>query len=271
MKKLVLLFSLFILTRSAVAQVFMRPFDNAAAMGIGGASIALPNTAFGLNNEAQLGFAERLVFMAGTAVPYTLGGWSTAQFQGLAGIGKTSGVGLSVFHSSTESYLEQKFQLAYGRKLGEKFQLGASADLLRTDAAEYGSHTLPTFSVSFLAQALPHVWVGARLQNPFQQKIETDLVPTVLKLGASWKPNEVFLVTLESEKDLERPVQIKAGLSYQPSSALSLRAGMRSGKGARMCFGAGLHLKSGLNIDLGSEWHPVLGITPAAMITWRKI
>jgi hypothetical protein len=37
-----------------------------------------------------------------------------------------------------------------------------------------------------------------------------------------------------------------------------------------MGFGAGLVLKNGLTLDVGSDWHPVLGFTPAAMVAWRK-
>jgi len=39
---------------------------------------------------------------------------------------------------------------------------------------------------------------------------------------------------------------------------------------ARLGFGAGLRLTKNLAIDTGAEWHPVLGLTPAAMLVWRK-
>jgi hypothetical protein len=62
---------------------------------------------------------------------------------------------------------------------------------------------------------------------------------------------------------------IKAGLEYQPVPLLVIRAGMRSNEITRMAFGAGMRLKNKLAIDLASEWHPSLGLTPAAMISWR--
>lgn len=248
----------------------MRPFDNAAAMGMGGATLAMPGIAAGIANEAQLGLGGKLAFFAGTAIPYTISGWQTAQFQGLIGLGKTSGVGLGIFHSSADLYAEQRFQLSYGRRLGDKFYLGASADVLHNDAQEYGASTATTFSLSMLAKALPQVWIGAKIQNPLQQKIGSDLIPTLLRIGATWKPSDLFLIALETEKDLERPTQVKAGVEYRPAPVLAIRAGTRSGKVARMTFGLGLRLKNGLSIDVGSEWHPTLGITPSAMIAWRK-
>lgn len=254
----------------AQAQVFMRPFDNAVAMGMSGATIAMPLLDAGVSNEGQLGLGNKLAFFAGSALPYSLSGWKSLQFQGMAGIGKWGGASLGIFHSATEYYTEQRFQLGYGRRLADKFYLGATADVLHNSAQEYGNNTFVTFSLSFLAQALPQVWLGAKIMNPLQQKLGADVAPTVLRIGATWKPGEQFLLSFETEKDLERPVQIKGGVEYRPVPLLAVRAGARGGKAAHIGFGTGLRLKNGLSLDLGAEWHPVLGMTPSAMISWRK-
>ncbi|MBL7808852.1 MAG: hypothetical protein JNN28_13615 [Saprospiraceae bacterium] len=251
------------------AQVFMRPFENAAGMGMGGATIALPSLAAGISNEGQLGLGGRLGFWAGSALPYGQEGWQSVHIQGIAGIGKFGGAGLTIDHSGADLYREQRYRLAYGRRLAESFYLGGSADVLRASAQEYGSVTMATFGLSILARALPKVWVGARVQNPLQQKIGEDLVPTVLKIGATWKASDLFLLSFETEKDLERKAMIKAGMEYRPVQLLVIRAGIRSNEITRMAFGAGLQLKHKLHIDLASEWHPSLGLTPAALISWR--
>ncbi|MDX1911968.1 MAG: hypothetical protein SFV22_10805 [Saprospiraceae bacterium] len=260
----------FFYTQLLVAQVFMRPFDNAAAMGMGGATIAMPGLSAALGNEAQLGLGERLGLWAGTALPYGVEGWNTAHFQGVMGVGKFGGAGLGIEHAATDIYAEQRFRLSYGRRLAETFYIGGSADVLRVSAQEYGSATLATFGLSLLARALPKLWIGAKIQNPFQQKIGEDALPSLLRIGASWKPSDLLLMSLEMEKDLERRGAVKAGLEYRPVSMLVVRAGMRSNKIARLAFGAGLKLKNNLSIDIASEWHPSLGLTPAAMVSWRR-
>jgi hypothetical protein len=252
------------------AQVFMRPFDNAAAMGMGGATIAYPLWSAGVGNDAQLGLGKKLGVWAGSAIPYGLTDWQTAHLQAIIGVGKLSGAGLDIAHSSTDVYSEQRVRLLYGRRLGEKFYLGGSLDALRAAAQEYGSTTSATFSLSLLVQALPKVWVGGKIQNPFQQKIGDDLVPTVLRVGATWQPTSIFLVSFETEKDLERPAAAKVGIEYRPNEALFVRTGVRAGQVARIGFGAGLRLKSGLSLAVSSEWHPSLGLTPAAMLAWEK-
>ncbi len=270
MRHLTFLVLLFLLHTALRAQVFMRPFENAAAMGMGGSAIAVPSLSDGLANEAQLGLGEKLAFWAGSALPYGIPGWQTANFQAVAGFGKYSGAGLGIEHSATDIYAEQRFRLAYGRRLTEAFYLGGSADVLRADAQEYGSTTMATFGLSLLARALPDLWIGAKIQNPFQQKIGEDLAPTVLRIGASWNPSKLLMMTFETEKDLERIAMIKAGFEYRPTSMFVIRAGMRSNTTTRIGFGAGLRLRNNLAIDFASEWHPSLGLTPSAMISWRK-
>ena len=248
----------------------MRPFDNAAGMALGGATIALPNLSAGVSNDGQLALGEKVGVFAGSAVPYGIKGWQTGQLQAFHQLDKNSALGLDIEHSGIDVYAEQQFRLMYGRKLGEKFYLGGAAHVLRSSAQEYGSTTSATFSISVLAQALPKVWIGAKILNPIQQKIGDEVIRSGLRLGAAWKPSNLLTLLTEMEKDLERPAQIKAGMEYSPVPVLTVRAGVRSGRTARIGFGAGLHLKNGLRLDVGSEWHPTLGLTPAAMISWRR-
>ncbi len=255
---------------SSRAQVFMRPFDNAAAMALGGATIAHPSLSAGITNDAQLGRGETVGVFAGSAVPYGIGSWKTAQFQAFHKLDKNSALGLDIAHSGIEVYAEQQFRLLYGRRLGDKFYLGGGVHVLRNSAHEYGSATSASFSISLLAQVLPKVWIGAKMLNPVQQKIGDEVIRSGLRLGAAWQASGLLTLLTEMEKDLERPAQIKAGLEYSPVSALVVRAGVRSGHTARIGFGAGLKLKNGLRLDVGSEWHPTLGMTPAAMVSWRR-
>jgi hypothetical protein len=259
-----------LLANWAQAQVFMRPFDNAAAMGMGGATISLPSLVNGMANEAQLGLGQKLGVLAGTALPYGISDWQSAHFQAIIGLNKYSGIGLGLYHSGTDLYSEQRLQAAYGRQLGERFHLGAALQLLHNNAFEYGKQTTAVFSLGLLAQALPKLWIAARTFNPMQQKMGEDNLPSIFQVGATWKPTELFSIALETEKNLGVPTQIKMGVEYHPAKAVVIRAGTRSGKTARMALGLGLKFKSKLQIDMGTEWHPTLGLTPAAMVSWSK-
>ena len=251
------------------AQVFMRAFDNSTAMALGSAVIAYPGLGAGLGNDAAPGFGEKAALFLGGALPYNIGGWQAAHFQGIMRAGANDGVGLEFTHSAIETYGEQQFRLVYGRRLGNKFLLGGSANVHRISAQEYGNATGFTFGLSVLAEALPGVWLGARVQNPLQQEMAGTALPSVLRIGAAWQAASTLILLAETEKDLDRPAQIKAGIEYHPVEALALRMGIRT-EPARLGFGAGFQLKNGLEFDTGAEWHPTLGFTPSAMVVWRK-
>ena len=247
----------------------MRPFDNAAALSLGGAMVAYPGISAGLSTDALPGIGERYGVFLGSALPFSIGGWQTAHLQGLLRLSANDGVGLEILPSSHETYGEQRFRLQYGRRFGKLVLAGGSADVLRVSAQEYGSATTFSFGLSVLANPLPGLWLGARVQNPLQLDLDGEAIPTVVRIGAAWQASKTLIVLAESEKDADRPLQVKAGIEYHPVQLLTLRIGMRT-EPARLGFGAGLRLTKSLAIDTGAEWHPVLGLTPAAMLVWRK-
>ncbi len=249
----------------------MRPFDNTPTLSLGGATVAYPGLANGLTNEGQLGLGEKRGVYASSAIPYGISGWQVAQLQAFSRLDKQSGIGLDAHYAGIEALQEQRFRLLYGRRLGEKFYLGGNIGLTRIAAQEYGSTSGITAGISLLTQPLPKIWLAASLQNPIQQKLGDYETPTLLRIGATWHASPLLYLLGEVEKDLDRTAQIKGGIEYRPTEVLALRIGARSGSAARIGFGAGLHLKNGLTLDVGSEWHPSLGLTPSAMISWRKL
>ncbi len=62
---------------------------------------------------------------------------------------------------------------------------------------------------------------------------------------------------------------MKVGVEYRPVTSVVLRTGLRT-EPARPALGAGLLIAKGFELHMGGEWHPTLGLTPAAMIVWRQ-
>lgn len=247
----------------------MRPFDNAVAMGLGGAVLAYPDAGAGISNEAVTGFAPRAFVGAGSAIPYGLADWQSARACGIFRINKNSGAGFELAHSGIEAYREQQLKLVYGRKLASNWSLGASLDVLHLSAPEYGSVTGFTFGIGLLARVMPTIWLASRVQNPVQQNLSVAPLPTVFSLGGAWKPGTHFALLAGVEKELERTGQVKCGLEYRPVEKVVFRAGVRS-RPARFSLGAGVMMKNGLTIDAATEWHQFLGLTPSVMVGWGK-
>jgi hypothetical protein len=254
------------------AQVFNRTTEDAGSLGLGAATVAYSGLQYGVQNEAQLGDAKKYGFLAGTAVPFSIVGWSVAHVQAHVGIGKIGGIGLDFASSGIDAYKEQRIRLMYGRKLSPVLSLGGGFDFLSVNAKDYGNSRTFTFGLALLAQPIKSLTLGFRLSNPVEAKIDEQKLPTVIKLGGTYEFSKLFKLLFETEKDIDRPAFLKAGLEYKPQSRIVIRAGVRNGRNlpARLGLGVGLRLKSGLAVDFGSEWHTQLGITPALTVIWNK-
>jgi len=264
-----ILFFVFLIAQPTMrAQVFMRPPDNAAALGMGGASVAFPGMDLGISNDALPARGEGWGVYAGSALPYGLADFQTAIFQAYAKLGQADALSLDVVHSGIEVYSEQRFRLRYARRLGEKIYLGVGGEMMRVSANEYGSANTFTAGIGFLANPLSTLWIGGQLNNPFQQELQGTTLPTVFKVGAAWKPSKVFAFTGEMEKDLERDAEVKFGIQYHPNDLLVFRAGVRTHPG-RPSLGVGVLVFDHLFIDFGAEWHTSLGFTPALLLGYR--
>jgi hypothetical protein len=251
------------------AQVFIPPTDNAAGLALGGALAAAPDWSRGVSNDAQPALGQGTAVFAGTALPFSLPGWQAHQFQAVWKPDAGSGLAVELQHAGLEAYREQQFRAAYGRRLGEKILLGAHAQYLRVSAPEYGAAGGISGGLSMLAEPMPRCWFGARLQHPLGAKLAGRRLPARLQLGAAWRISDALLLLLETDKELERPAQVKVGGEYAPSAAARIRLGVRSAP-TRTAFGLGFRLKNGVLLDAGAEWHPNLGLTTAFMVSWQK-
>ena len=171
---------------SLQSQVFMRAFDPAAALALGGATTAYPGMEAGLYNEAASAWGKSRGLWLSSAVPYAIQGWTTASLQAFTPIDANSGAALDLSHNGTDAYAEQRLRLAYGRRLGARFTFGGSIDAMRVSAPDYGSAAAASFGLGVLAEPIPNLWLGARVQNPLQIKLGKEVLPTVLRVGAAW-------------------------------------------------------------------------------------
>ena len=251
----------------ASAQTFMRPADNAALSGMGGVAVSVPDADRGVYNDALLGLARGVRVLASSAMPYGIAGWTNSHAQVVAGLSPVSAATLRLWHNAASGYSEQRLSVGYGRKLSEKIQLGVSADGLRRAAETYQPDCLISCSVGVLTHILPQLWLGCTVQNPFPQRSAGVWLPVVFRTGATWKPGNTLLVSIETEKNAGKPASIQTGMEYRPQSRFALRAGVRTGGGARLSFGAGVSMKNGLTFNVATEWRADLGITPAFMIS----
>ena len=72
--------------------------------------------------------------------------------------------------------------------------------------------------------------------------------------------SEKFFVSIEVEKEEDKPVNINAGMQYKFLPQLLTRVGISTATSS-LYFGIGFSFKS-MRLDVTSSYHPQLGITP---------
>jgi hypothetical protein len=254
---------------SASAQALLHPIDNAAQLALGGASVAFPQTEGGISNPAQLGLLRSTQLFAWSALPYGLVPIRSQGVQVLHSFQESSGWALGILHSGIEGYTEQRFQASYGRKLGEHWSIGGSIYAPRVSAADYGARTALRMGLGMLMQPIPGLRVGAVLEDPFPSPSPDALALTTMRMGAHWTMSSLLEWAIEASRALRNPTQVRLGLVYRAHPKVQLRFGTRT-RPLRIAFGAGLELFQGFHCDIASEWHTVLGWTPALMVVWSR-
>ncbi len=242
----------------------------ARATALGDASITLSDVFSTTTNQAGLGFMSN----------YSVGIYSDRKFVTASinnfnaavalPISDTIGTfGLSANYYGYKYYNETKIGLAYARRFGQKFSLGIQFDFMRMFIFENGNRNFYTFELGMQYKPWKVLTIGAHIYNPIPFKVEKiygERLPTIVKFGLGYEPSPKVLLAAEYEQDIHYKPQFKAGVEYRPIKYLWIRAGAQTTPFSAS-FGVGVNVK-GLNIDLSSSYHPVLGFTPQAALIY---
>ncbi|MEL7159715.1 MAG: hypothetical protein AAFN92_03075, partial [Bacteroidota bacterium] len=109
----------------------------------------------------------------------------------------------------------------------------------------------------------------ARIFSPLRtERLPDEYLPQLLAVGLTYRPSEKILINAEVHQDSEFPVRFRAGLEYLPAEQLSVRLGLAT-ELAELSFGLGYEILEGLDLSAGAVWHEVLGVWPAAGVSYR--
>ncbi|QDA59380.1 PorV/PorQ family protein [Hymenobacter jejuensis] len=183
---------------------------------------------------------------------------------------KSGVVGFEAQRFGDKLYSEQRLGVGYGYR-GSLVSIGARLDVLQVSIERLGSRRTAALSLGGQAEIIPKQLVlGAYLYNLNQAKLaeyQDERVPTVLKAGLSYRPNNKLMLNLETEKDVEQSADFKAGIEYRLLEALALRAGFAT---LTEQTTAGLGFQAGhLQIEYAAAWQTVLGLSQHLAISLR--
>ncbi|MDR2911542.1 MAG: hypothetical protein LBV47_09320 [Bacteroidales bacterium] len=180
--------------------------------------------------------------------------------------------GVSFFQFGKRTYKENKFGIAYSKKLSRQLNFGIQFDyMLLTLPENEQAKGFITFEGGVNFTVSENLVLGAHIFNPFQQGIETfsgkQKWPVIFKVGGSYKFNEITFMVLELEKNNSNPLLLKTGIEFNPIDNLAFRFGV-SGKPFQYTAGIGYSLGK-IIADIGFGYHENLGVTPSVSIQFE--
>jgi len=228
--KIFYLFSFLLLSVLQIhAQSIYAPVSS-RVIGIGDASVTMGGHWASFQNTAGITTTEGLEIGATYENKYGIQGMD------FMAVGLTSKLpfghaSFNVFRFGDDIYNEHKASLGYATELGV-IKIGGRVNYIQYHVMDFG--TRRTYAVDFggIATLTPQLVVGAHALNITQSNLNEETeqrVPTLLKLGVSYRPKDYFFLNLEIEKDIVRPAVLKLGAEYNFLEKFYLRTGVNSG------------------------------------------
>lgn len=236
----------------------------ARSTGMGGTGLCLSDVWSVQYNQAGLANVKLITAGVSYESRFTQSDLGIQSF-GLVIPVKNGGFGLNYVGFGSPLYKETKIGLGYGMNFSSRISGGINLNYHGLNiAGNYGNKSSFTFEVGLIAQVIDHMKIGFHLFNPLQTKLneyESEIIPTIFKLGLRYDFSDKVFANLEYEKDIDLNPIIRAGIEYHPIKALYLRTGISSNP-SLPSIGFGVDLKN-LRFDFASTFHPVLGASPA--------
>lgn len=182
----------------------------------------------------------------------------------------TFGISFSQFGKG--NFKENKFGLAYAKKLSEKLQVGIQLDYFSKRFPENSNRFgFATFEAGLIYSPDKKLFLGAHIFNPISNGIKTSFgkqkSPFIFRLGGHIQFSKMVMAIFETQKNMDYPVLIKSGIEFSPVNNLALRFGV-SGRPINYTFGLAYKFRN-ISTDFGFSYHGNLGFTPAVSIQFE--
>ncbi|NOT51532.1 MAG: hypothetical protein HOP10_09670 [Chitinophagaceae bacterium] len=268
MKRIVLLFTLSCSCFLSQAQILRRPVAGAYT-GFGAYSISHVDVFSFTANQASLAQLKNIsvgVYGERRFMLDELNNFTTAIGLPTA----TGNFGVKANYSGFTDYNETELGLAYGRKLGNKVDIGAQFNYHGIRIAGYGNASAISFELGTIFHITERLHAGVHTANPVGGKFGKDQqekLSSVYSFGLGFDASEKFLVSAEIQKEEDQPVNINAGMQYKFLPQLLARIGVSSATSSAW-LGLGLTIKS-FRLDITAGYHPQLGVTPGLLLLFN--
>jgi hypothetical protein len=238
---------------------------------LAGASVVLSDSWSVFGNQAGLADVDRLEIGGSYLNQFLVNELSTrAGF--LAFPVQSSVFAVSLYQFGQSPFRQEKFGLAYARRLSKQFSIGLQFNYNRILFFEenrmVGSSGLE-LGIQYIINK--QLVLGGHLINPYRSKIKISTgyfqYESLVNVGALYHFSESFSMVSELENGFNRHLIVRTGMEYNIRDRIFLRGGV-SGKPYQLSAGFGFQVEK-LTVDLATSYHQYLGSSPSVSFQFR--
>ena len=265
MKKIYLLFSIFILNLNLGAQSLRKPVA-ATYIGLGAYSISHIDAFSFTANQAALAEIKNPVIGVYGENRFLLN--ATNLYSAVFVVPTTQGnFAMQIDYFGFKDYNESQIGFSYARSLGSKLDLGVKFNYYSFRIPAYQGASAINFEIGAIAHLTDKLNAGINFYNPVGgnlSKTNNEKLSSIYTFGLGYEASESFLVSAEIVKQEDLPVNINAGVQYNFQQQFFVRVGI-SADNESPYAGAGMSWKE-IRLDVSASYHPQLGFSPGLML-----
>lgn len=183
---------------------------------------------------------------------------------------KIGTIGLVASSFGFSEYNEQKFGLAYARRLSSRISIGGQFDMLRYNIDEIGSKNLFSIEAGMQLKLSRILSMGVHIFSPGKAKlVEGEVISTRFRTGLRYAPSEKVFLLADLDKGIDKPLEFKIGIGYSPIKMLRVMAGANPVTSSYY-FGARINIQDRFRITAASGINQVLGNTPGLSLQYQN-
>jgi hypothetical protein len=182
---------------------------------------------------------------------------------------KNAGLGIHLNYFRAGPYRQSEAGIAYARKLG-KIDLGIRINYHGVTIAGYGNARAIVMDAGSTWHITNNLHAGVRVYNPVGGRLGKDgeKLGYLYSMGFGYEVSEHVLLSMQATQTEDKPLNIQAGLHYQPTGKVMIQAGISTSPAAPY-LAAGYQLKP-WRLLLSVSYHGQLGCSPTLLFTYKS-
>jgi len=213
------------------------------------------------NNIGALGWLKQSGVGVSFENRYNLLALNQIAFAGAAVSQKYGVFGLGISRFGSSLFNQSRAGLGWSKSFGIA-SIGLEGQWYQVAASEFPTQHYFILNFGGLAQLTSKIHFAASIQNLTQTKASTiidERIPTIVRAGISFTPNQRVKLITEIQKDLDQKSIVKAGIEYEVIKKVWVRTGFSS-QIEQVSGGLGCQWRN-LTFDYAVANHPQLGWT----------